>query len=426
MKTYDFSSIEKIYVVGDIQGEFSTLMSYLNKGFKEKMSDDDIHPKEAERRKKEEERKYLEMVRRMHNQGIRINAADMMPKNISSDFTIKANYGDIKAKDLSFYSDAIIISTGNNRIGFNSDAYYEKVFGKMNEILAKNNTTILFIRGNNDDPSFFREEKINFTNVKTIPDYSVIKTKHGNVLCVGGGLSIDRVWRKKQQDRLSSISSGKKKILYWKDEMPIFDDDKMKELSESGINISGVVSHVAPTFAFTDIADSLDDWCRKDADLARDIENERLVMDKIYDALRSMGNRPSFWYYGHYKLDNSEHRANILFRAIPPLVLSQPFSELQQYLVRKDMKKGGKKKARGLSYTYFQPIQQMMDDMDAMLADVRGVGVPAGEIVVRPADVLAGGEPMEELAVDPTDAIAVEPTDEIAARPADDWNVEAL
>ena len=81
MKIYDFSSIEKIYVVGDIQGEFSTLMSYLNRGFREKMSDDDIHPKEVEKRKRDEERSRLAMERRMHNQGIRINAADMMPKN---------------------------------------------------------------------------------------------------------------------------------------------------------------------------------------------------------------------------------------------------------------------------------------------------------------------------------------------------------
>lgn len=404
MKTYDFSSIEKIYVVGDVQGEFDTLMSSLNRGFMEKMSDDDIHPKEAERRKKEEERSRLAMERRMHNQEIRMNHQIQFPPLAmpQGSFTIKADYASIKPKALSFYSDAIIISTGNNRIGFNSDAYYEKVFGKMNEILAKNNTTILFIRGNNDDPSFFREEKINFSNVKTIPDYSIIKTKHGNVLCVGGGLSIDRVWRKKQQDRLSSISSDKKKNLYWKDEMPIFDDDKMKELSENGIKISGVVSHVAPTFAFPDIADSLDDWCTKDADLARDIENERLVMDKIYDALRSMGNRPSFWYYGHYKVDNSEHRANILFRAMPPLVLSQPFSDLQQYLVRKEMKKGGKKKARGFSR--FSPIQQMNntdDMMDAMIDEVHRVEEPADEIVARPADVLAGGEPMDELAVEP-------------------------
>lgn len=380
MKIYDFSSIEKVYVVGDIQGEFSTLMSYLNKGFREKMPDDDIHPKEAERRKKEEERSRLAMERRMHNQGIRINAADMMPKNMLSDFTIKANYSDIKAKDLSFYSDAIIISVGNNQIGFNSDSYYEKVFGKMNEILVKNNTALLFIRGNNDDPSFFREEKINFSNVKTIPDYSIIKTKYGNILCVGGGLSVDRVWRKKQQDRLSSISSNKKKILYWKDEMPIFDGDKMNELSESGIKISGVVSHVAPTFAFPDIADSLDDWCSKDVDLAHDIENERLVMDKIYDTLRSMRNRPSFWFYGHYKVDNAEHRANILFRAMPPLAFSQPFYELQQYLVEKEIKRGGKKKANGLNRLH--PIQQIMDMHD-----------------VEP--VLAVGEPMDEFAVEP-------------------------
>ena len=382
MKIYDFSSIEKIYVVGDIQGEFSTLMSYLNKGFREKMSDDDIHPKELEKRKRDEERNRLAMERRMHNQGIRVGSMDS--------FTLKADYTDIKAKDLSFYSDAIIISAGNNQIGFNSDSYYEKIFGKMNEILAKNNTTILLIRGNNDDPSFFREEKINFSNVKTIPDYSVVKTKYGNILCVGGGLSVDRVWRKKQQDRLSSISSNKKKILYWKDEMPIFDGDKMNELSESGIKISGVVSHVAPTFVFPDIADSLDDWCSKDADLAHDIENERLVMDKIYDALRSMRNRPSFWFYGHYKLDNAEHRANILFRAMPPLDFSQPFYELQQYLASKEMKRGGKKKANGLNR--FNPIQQIMDMPDIIRMD----GEPRGELAVEPAGEWAPNEEFDD------------------------------
>lgn len=383
MKIYDFSSIEKIYVVGDIQGEFSTLMSYLNKGFREKMPDDDIHPKELEKRKRDEEKNRLAMGWRRCDQGIRVGPVDS--------FTLKADYTDMKAKEISFYSDAIIISAGNNKIGFNNDSYYEKVFGKMNEILAKNNTTLLFIRGNNDDPSFFREEKINFSNVKTIPDYSIIKTKYGNVLCVGGGLSVDRVWRKKQQDRLSSISSNKKKTLYWKDEMPIFDGDKMNELSESGIKISGVVSHVAPTFAFPDIADSLDDWCSKDADLAHDIENERLVMDKIYDALRSMRNRPSFWFYGHYKVDNAEHRANILFRAMPPLSFSQPFYELQQYLASKDMKRGGKKKANGLNR--FNPIQQIMDMPDLVRMD----GEARGELAVEPAGEWAPIEEFEDI-----------------------------
>lgn len=94
MKIYDFSAIETVYVVGDIQSEFDTLMSSLNRGFKEKMSDDDIHPKEAERRKKEEERKHLEMVRRMRNQGIRINPQIQFPTLAmpQDSFTIKADY----------------------------------------------------------------------------------------------------------------------------------------------------------------------------------------------------------------------------------------------------------------------------------------------------------------------------------------------
>lgn len=47
----------------------------------------------------------------------------------------------------------------------------------MNEFLSKTDTTLIFVRGNNDDPSFYNEKKIDFSHIKTIPDYSVIITK---------------------------------------------------------------------------------------------------------------------------------------------------------------------------------------------------------------------------------------------------------
>lgn len=321
MKHYDFSNIEKIYVVGGLMGEFTELIFRLNDGFKEKIDDTILHPKEIEKRKIKEE-----LLDRDNY---------LIHKPIFGSFD-----GMVSFENTNFmYSDALIISNGDNHIGFNEDSFYEKTFIKINEILAKNNTTLLLVRGNNDDPSFFSEEKINFSNVKTIPDYSVILTKIGNLLCVGGGISNDRIWRQKQEKRLSTISPDKKKRLYWENEGACFNEDEMKAISDSKLKISGVISHMPPTFVTTELSCLKTNWCINDPNLLKDIEKSRLVMDKIYRNLNEQNNHILFWFFSHYKLDNHTERNNVLFKSNPPFAVLSIYSELQKYQFEKERKK---------------------------------------------------------------------------------------
>ena len=276
MFIYDYSNIENIYVLGGICGDFNYIPSTLNRGY-------------------DETKKQVDSL--------------------------------LKLKPQKKYSNSIIICAGDNNIGFNNEDYYRNLFSNMNEFLSKTDTTLIFVRGNNDDPSFYNEKKIDLSHIKTIPDYSVIITKKGGIICIGGGLSLDRTWREKRQKLISNISNGKRRKLYWEDEMPQFKEDELNEILSNEFNIFGVISHVAPTFAFPEI---VYDNASNDEKIDADKELERIVMDKVYSSLRSSKKLPCFWCYTHYGLENREHRANILFRSLSDLNMISIYEEFNQ------------------------------------------------------------------------------------------------
>ena len=126
---------------------------------------------------------------------------------------------------------------------------------------------------------------------------------------------------------ISNISNGKRRKLYWEDEMPQFKEDELNEILSNEFNIFGVISHVAPTFAFPEI---VYDDASNDEKIDADKELERIVMDKVYSSLRSSKKLPCFWCYTHYGLENREHRANILFRSLSDLNMISIYEEFNQ------------------------------------------------------------------------------------------------
>ena len=99
-------------------------------------------------------------------------------------------------------TDSVIIFAGDIGLGFEKTEHYKQIFPKLNKVMKMQGNVLLFVRGNHDDPSYFQEEKINYSNIKSIPDYSVInfyqdwddemkESPKFSILCVGGGISID-------------------------------------------------------------------------------------------------------------------------------------------------------------------------------------------------------------------------------------------
>ncbi len=218
-------------------------------------------------------------------------------------------------------ADTAIICLGDCGMGFSTIEGTKKAMYKLNEYCKSNNCHIYMFRGNHDDPSYYAEGKIAMSNIKLIPDYTVIGYKGANILCIGGATSIDRSYRmRKYEAEVSSYlrfhpNSSNEDIeklpkLYWYDEQPVYDEDKLDKID---INIDYVCTHTCPSFAMPLTKEGLSEWYLHDMLLYSDVDNERKVMDMIYHKLLTKGSKIKKWLYGHYHYHNSMEVDGIQF-----------------------------------------------------------------------------------------------------------------
>ena len=192
-------------------------------------------------------------------------------------------------------TDTLVIVAGDCGFGFERPNRYINLYNALAGRLKKANNWIVFIRGNHDDPSYFQEEKICYERFRCVPDYSVIQACGLDILCVGGGVSIDRLARQREDARYIR----KETASYWADEMPVFDEAKIEEISDYCL-IDTVVTHTAPSFCPILDKNGLRSWAAYDPQLLVDCDMERITMDRIYQTLKKNGHPVNKWYYGHF------------------------------------------------------------------------------------------------------------------------------
>ena len=205
----------------------------------------------------------------------------------------------------------VIIQLGDFGIGFNSDEYNKAELKKLNTRLKKRNNKLVALRGNHDDSKYFNNLYSNqYSNIFLVSDYTVIEIEYNkdapddgiqstigniNVLCIGGGLSIDRTERRKWKERRPE------KNYYWEDELPIYDELKLNEINEKyPYDIHVVASHTSPTFTYPFTKTGIQYWLVHDMQLKDDLDIERGTMTKIFDKLQENQGILSEWYYGHF------------------------------------------------------------------------------------------------------------------------------
>lgn len=216
-------------------------------------------------------------------------------------------------------SNSAFIFCGDFGLGFEKENYYkEQVIPKIHKILKKFNCIWYIIRGNHDDPSYFSEQKINTKYIKCVPDYSLIQFKNKNILCIGGGISIDRIWRQHQdQKRFEqyahyhniTIEEAQKicPASYWENERIMY-QPKIKE------HVDIICSHSAPSFCYpVNKGPIVYHYAELDPDLLEDLDNERKLLDKVYDDYQ---NTLSNWYYGHFHSSNMQFINNCMFKLL--------------------------------------------------------------------------------------------------------------
>ena len=302
MNIYSHSNIKSLYVFGDIHGEFKQL----------------FHKIKTHAVKQIKNNENEKLVDDITLEQLQIHLEDMS-SIVSSKFY---NYSYDIAKYLGHIENCVII-VGDCGFGFNKEEYYHQLFNKYHELLKKNNIYVYFVRGNHDDPSYFTDNKINYEYIKTVSDYSVICVNDKNILCVGGGLSIDRIWRKQQEIKINKYKKTIEKKLYWENEMPIYSEDLLNEIQNNDIKINIVISHTSPHFVFPTKKDSLSYWAKLDKNLYKDIEIERNTLTSIFDFLTANKHPLTNWYYGHFHCNNTEKKQKVTFTAINELDISK-------------------------------------------------------------------------------------------------------
>lgn len=205
-------------------------------------------------------------------------------------------------------NDKLIIINGCDRLGEKSLDFYLEKLEQFNKTLIDNNIHVLIVRGC-DNPEYFENELINLSNIKTVKDYSIVKLKNYNCLCIGGYVSLDYQWRKEQEQRI-------KRKMFWEGESANYNEQELSNILEE-YKIDCIITPNCPSF----VSPSTDDykksaWCESDSSLFKILAKERIKMDKIYEKTIEMDKKPCLWVYSAFKRDNATSINGIYFKSL--------------------------------------------------------------------------------------------------------------
>ena len=198
-------------------------------------------------------------------------------------------------------TDTTFIQVGDFGLGFHDINHDIQTLDGLNNFLINSNNQLYIVRGNHDDPYFWKHShELRFTNIFFAQDYDVLTIEDQKILFIGGGISIDRANRKIGKD-------------YWKDEEFILDEALLNKACASEINI--VVTHIAPDnvwpYMFTPLVKH---YISREPGLEAALDLERRNMSMVYEKVVKAGCRQ--WYYGHYHQSMVEEKGGVLFRCL--------------------------------------------------------------------------------------------------------------
>ena len=239
--------------------------------------------------------------------------------------TISLNY----IKDI---NNSLIIFCGDIGIGFSSSIIEKNILKDCNEIIKQQNIHYILFRGNHDNPLFFtNNSEYNQSNITLIQDYTILNTQNNNILCIGGGISIDRV------QRIPNIS-------YWDNETVIPLNEELKyKIKNLSYNIDIICTHNAPTYikpVNIDIntqGQFIENWSLYDNELKKDVWNDRTTLNEIEDFIKQY-HHINYWIYGHFHDHFYSEYDNIKFIGLDMFYL---YAKTIKYTLTKSLIKRG-------------------------------------------------------------------------------------
>jgi hypothetical protein len=183
-----------------------------------------------------------------------------------------------------------LISVGDCGVGFESEKNTAQLFEMLNKDFKERNIYFKAIRGNHDDPSYFKTGKVHLSHFELLEDYTTLNYGNKTIQFIGGAISIDRTGRKEGSS-------------YWKDEGVVLRKDLCKE-----VNV--LVTHTAPSFCYPQTFNEIvRGWAEQDENLIADLKEEKILLDQIFEICK-----PVLHLYGHFhtscdeRVNNCRHK----------------------------------------------------------------------------------------------------------------------
>lgn len=181
-----------------------------------------------------------------------------------------------------------IIQVGDFGVGYASFLDDLAAMEQLNFLLVNTNSCLYVLRGNHDNPAYFRgaaPRALDQSNIWFVADYSVLEVHQQRFLLVGGAISIDRKVQKEGEG-------------YWQAEEFVYNEQIIRRMG----NIDVVVTHSAPDFAppfvFSDLVHK---FAQNDSSLITNLHRERAELAAMYQCLKqNPTNRLIDWFYGHF------------------------------------------------------------------------------------------------------------------------------
>ena len=197
--------------------------------------------------------------------------------------------------------DAHIIQVGDFGVGFSLLDKERRNLSMYHDLLVKNNVTVWAFRGNHDFKPYFDKDPFGFSNIRLIPDYTVLEIAGKRILCVGGAVSVDREWRYTGDQRRKdfAVKPGQS---WWPDETFVLE----RELAGEMRDIDIVLTHTCPSYCPPDNTFGFGPFVEGiirdtgDVGLKTDLMVERHQVDELFTILKMNGNPIAKHYYGHF------------------------------------------------------------------------------------------------------------------------------
>lgn len=208
-----------------------------------------------------------------------------------------------------------LIHVGDFGLGFVSIMQDVKNLEVVDEMLMDTQNKLYVVRGNHDNPIFWDKSKgLNLPklhNIHLVDDYSVLYIENKKILCVGGGISIDRQLRKDDRPYPS----------WWQDEEFQWHPGKFNRVVNNHSTMDIIVTHSAPSACYPRGVDApiVNDWHNVELEhgnkLKGELQMERKKIDMLKDAVLK-AYKPTNWFYGHFHTSKTEIIDSVKFQAL--------------------------------------------------------------------------------------------------------------